>query len=70
MIVADFTYYIAFIDRNVVVVFFFCDISIPVSCPVCLPDYVLCCLDSVAVVESFPPADGPPATHTLNEVRT
>jgi hypothetical protein len=48
----------------------FCDISIPVSCPVCLPDYVLCCLDSVAVVESFPPADGPPATHTLNEVRT
>jgi len=48
----------------------FCDISIPVSCPVCLPDYMLCCLDSVAVVESFPPADGPPATHTLNEVRT
>lgn len=71
MIVTGFMYYMAFIDRNVVVFFFFFgDISIPVSCPVCLPDYVLCCLDSVAVVESFPPADGPPATHTLNEVRT
>jgi hypothetical protein len=47
----------------------YCDVSIPVSYPVCLPDYVLCCLDSVAV-ESSPSADGPPATHTLNEVRT
>jgi len=68
MIVTGFMYYMALIDMNVVV--FFCDISVPVSCPVCLPDYVLCCLDSVAVVESFPPADGPPAAHTLNEVRT